>query len=212
MTEHGEGGWRWPRVLAVGCAALGCAGLVALALFVLGVGWLGVAAVDSVEAAQAFGEVEQRNWPRNTPRRALATRSPSGRFSTRAEYGGSEEDLAGTDYLYVEARGCSAEVQLTEQPHAGCLETPLACAPSDGRRLHERYGMRVRWLDDARLAISWTELLSADEEGHRTWTSARQVYRVRLRLGPSELSACDDFDGWCERCEDGRVLEITTLD
>ena len=187
---------------------IGCVGAVAISigLVVLGGGWVGWSVANATREAVRFGEIEQRRWPLNTARSALRTRSTTGRFTTRAVLSGGDEDLSGTDYVELQARACEgAMITVASQPHSACVRTPLACDVGSAERRDERYGLRLRWLDDARLELRWTEFAGLDADGHRTWTGASETVRIELRESPEEYP-CDAIDGPCDRCADGRAL------
>ncbi len=198
----------WLRRLAaatgLGCAGLSCIGLGVVVAAVLGVLWIASRAPEWADEAEAYARHEHAHWPRNTPVRALRTRSPNGRFSTRASAIAAEADLAEAsrthDLVTVQARGCrEASILVTEQFHASCQErmNVISCGRPDGRLLHERFAVLVRWLDAQRLETSWTELASLDEKGHRVWSRQREVARVSLRAPANEA------DQWCEPSADG---------
>ncbi len=74
----------------------------------------------------------------------------------------------------------------------------FTCGRPDGRLLHERFAVRVRWVDNHRLETSWTELASLDADGHRVWSRAREVHRVTLRN-----ASPDDVASSCQLCDEG---------
>ena len=131
-----------------------------------------------------FMKEEHRTWPHNTPRRRLTTQSPDNQWSTRAfvDHGdGLSSGDSSDDRIALRHRACpNAEVEFASQQHAACQMGWLLCRDGDGVRMHERFGLRLQWLNVRTLRTTWAEMEGIGGDGHRRWTEKRQDYRVRL--------------------------------
>lgn len=127
---------------------------------------------------------EQAAWPTPTPMAALASKSPGGAFFVKArKHGGDGRSSHNEshDCIIVAATPCPDDgTEITAQDHALCENDWLACRHSDGGLLHERYGMKLRWLDASRLEVSWTELTGLGPDQHRIWGQRSETYRIQL--------------------------------
>jgi hypothetical protein len=163
------------------------------------------------ENEQRFRAAEHAAWPKSTPLTAFATTSPGGAFVTRAAMHGGDglsSHPENHDCIYVAPVSCPDHgIEVGAQDRAACQDSWWACRASDGRLLHERFGVKLRWVEASHVELSWTELTGLDPAKHRVWGRNSETYRIsttRRASAEPDAAHCEALELRAEPRSPGR--------